>query len=204
MPSRPAVSASARRLPTCTTRPGAAADRGLDLGHARAPRARSCRATRAPARSGRRRRWPSSASGGRGRVGGHDADPAAPAPRRPATRPRPGPTTASPPMSAFRVTGVDRGRQHPADRAEQPARLVERLRSRSPSDSARPTMHEVAERVARELAASRSGARTRPATGRRRRRARRGSCAGRRARRRRGRGAAGPTSRRRRRRSRPR
>ena len=162
MPSRPAVSSSAQRLATWTTRPARRGHRGLDLGdaqhreHARVERSGRqhdlvglTRSPRAP------RRWPA-----RRRARCSTRFTGAP---RPSDSTATWPTTASPPMSAFRVTGVDGGGHDPARGAEQPARLVERG-GEVAERLGQPDDHQVAERVPGELAASRTGARTRPAT----------------------------------------
>ena len=140
--------------------------------------------------------------GRRRRVGGHELDPA----DRPALF-----ATATWPSISRRPLDVGlqhdrlgRRRQHPARRRRsEPAGLVERG-GEVAERLGEPDEHEVAERVAVELAVARSGARTRPATRRSSsasatRHRRRSPGAGRR-----GRGGAAPTSRRRRRRSRPR
>ena len=121
VPSSPASRSSGRRFATWTTRPGAAVDRRPDVGHAEHRQRCSCRASRAPARSGRPPRSPPARRAGRG-VGGHELD-ASDRARSPCRRlDRDLADHGSPPMSALIVTGVGvAGTTCPTD-AEQTAR----------------------------------------------------------------------------------
>ena len=190
-----------RRLPTWTTAARRRASAAAELGHARAPAAGSCTASpgartiwsargdRGERRRGRRRR-----RRGRARPGG-----SGPARFGTATWP----STGSPVDVGLQHHRIGGRRQHPAD-ASSSRPASSSAAAKSPSVSVRPTISEVAEGVAVELAAAEAVLERLAPHACRRRPARPGTCAGRPARGRRGRGAAGPTSRRRRRRSPPR
>ena len=153
---------------------------------------------RARARPGRPRAIAATASGHAGASAGTRLDPADPAGA--SSAPRPGPRPPRP----RRRPSARRGRWSPGrtrpDRVEQPAGLVER-RGEVAERLGEPDDHQVAERVAVELARREAVLERLGPDASRRRRARRGTCAGRPGPGRRGRAGAGRTSRRRRRRS---